>query len=169
MGPGDAIASCFGKYIEVRGRASRMEFWWFVGFLVMGSTAVALLDGQLIRWVFPERPYVTGIRRDGFLSFLFCLLVAPPTLAVAWRRMHDTGRSGFELFLPLIMATGLAIFTIFAGILVARLGSVTMLRFLGHVAITGCALVPIVLLWWLVQPGEPFTNSYGPQPEELDR
>ena len=60
----EAIRTCLGKYIEVRGRASRHEFWWFVLFLVAGSTAAALADAQLTRMALPDDP-VPMLRRDG--------------------------------------------------------------------------------------------------------
>ena len=169
MGPGDAIATCLGKYIEVRGRASRPEFWWFVAFLLVGSTAASLMDGQVTRWMFPDRVTTTEIRRDGLLSLIFCLVVAPPAICAAWRRMHDTGRSGFELCFPCILAAGCLIVALTASILLSQLGIQTLLRLLGQLAMAGCAIAPVVLLWWLLQPGDPHANAYGPRPKDAVR
>ncbi|MBM7068355.1 DUF805 domain-containing protein [Actibacterium sp. 188UL27-1] len=169
MGPADAIATCLGKYIEVRGRASRPEFWWFVAFLIAGATLAALLDGQLTRWLFPGRGYMTELRRDGLLSLIFCLMTTPPALCAAWRRMHDTGRSGLELFFPCILAAGCLVVALTASILLAQFGIRTLMAVFGQIAMAGCAIAPLVLFWWLLQPGDPNANAYGPRPTGSDR
>lgn len=81
----DAIKTCFSKYADFSGRASRPEYWWFVLFIVVASIVLSMI------WT----P----------LSGLFYLGVIVPSLAAASRRLHDTDRSGwFQLigFIPLI-------------------------------------------------------------------
>ena len=45
MGFGQAISTCFSKYVTFQGRARRSEFWWWVLFIVIGSTIAGFLDG----------------------------------------------------------------------------------------------------------------------------
>ena len=86
------------KYAEFNGRARRSEYWWFVLINVLVSMAIMLLDMFM------------GL---GFLSFVYALAVLLPSLAVAVRRLHDTGRSGWWIlvgFVPLIGAIVLLVF-----------------------------------------------------------
>ena len=167
MGPGDAIATCLAKYIEVRGRASRPEFWWFVAFLFLGSTVTAMADAQLTRALFPgaEPPI---LQRDGMLSFLFAVGVLPPFCAVAWRRMHDTGRSGFELFQPLILVSAFVVLSFFGGGVLVQIGLIGPGILLGLSFAVSMGFAALMLLFWLIEPGQPFENEFGPAPTHDD-
>jgi uncharacterized membrane protein YhaH (DUF805 family) len=83
---GESISTCFAKYAEFNGRASRSEYWWWFLFTVLVSAA-------------------TGIVSD-ILSALFSLAVVLPSLAAGARRLHDTNRSGWLLLLWLIPFIG---------------------------------------------------------------
>ena len=78
-----AVKTCFNKYAEFNGRAARPEFWWFALFQFV---VVVVLD--------------TIYRPLGGLASLAMLL---PGLAVAARRLHDIGKSGWFLLLLLIL------------------------------------------------------------------
>jgi len=78
----DAVKTCFAKYADFSGRASRSEYWWFVLFEV-----IVLIVAQLIH------QYVYAIAALGFLL---------PALAAGARRLHDIGKSGWFLLLGLI-------------------------------------------------------------------
>lgn len=84
----DAIKMCFAKYADFKGRAPRAEFWWWQLF----SFIVALVLG----WV----PIV---------GWLISLALFVPSLAVAWRRLHDIGKEGGWWFLCLIPLVGMII------------------------------------------------------------
>ena len=78
MGFGDAIRTCFSKYIVFEGRASRPEYWWFFLFYFIVYAVAAVVDTSL------DTGYVVA----GIVGLVFFL----PLLAAAIRRLHDTGR-----------------------------------------------------------------------------
>lgn len=85
MGFFEAIQVCFSRYATFSGRASRPEYWWWVLFVVLGSVGTAIVNDKL--------------------SLLFSLGTLLPFLAVAARRLHDIGKSGWwQLvgFIPLL-------------------------------------------------------------------
>ncbi|MGW3046168.1 DUF805 domain-containing protein [Kitasatospora sp. NPDC001159] len=81
------------KYARFRGRARRREFWMFTLFSGIVSFVAGFLDGLL---------------HTGYLiSLVYALVVWIPTLAVGFRRLHDTGRSAWWLLLSLVPGVGL--------------------------------------------------------------
>lgn len=81
----EAVTSCFSRYATFSGRASRSEYWWWTLFVVLVTVGGAMVNDTL----------------SGLLSLATLL----PFLAVAARRLHDIGRSGWwQLvgFIPLL-------------------------------------------------------------------
>lgn len=77
----DAINSCFKKFMNFKGRASRAEFWWFfLLFFVVEFLCVQIL---------------------GDMGLVLILPLLIPLYAVGARRMHDIGRTGWWLLLYL--------------------------------------------------------------------
>lgn len=79
-----AVKTCFAKYADFNGRATRSEYWYFFLF--------NFIVGIVLGWI-------------PFLGWLVSLALLVPSLAVAWRRLHDMGKSGaFYLFIliPLV-------------------------------------------------------------------
>jgi uncharacterized membrane protein YhaH (DUF805 family) len=95
MGFGDAVRTCFQKYAEFKGRASRPEYWWF--FL---SYVIVYIVGALI---------VGAVRGLAFLLWIILIAYFIPLLAAAVRRLHDTGRSGWWYLIGLIPLVGFII------------------------------------------------------------
>lgn len=92
------------KYAEFSGRARRTEYWMFVLFNVIVAIVLAVVDGVL------------GTRTEtglGILGSLYSLAVLIPGIAVAVRRMHDTGRSGFFLLIGFVPCVGAIILLVF--------------------------------------------------------
>ena len=93
------------KYAVFSGRARRKEYWFFVLFNVIIAIVLSVIDG-----VAGTMSADTGF---GLLSGLYSLAVLIPGIAVAVRRLHDRGRSGWWLliaFIPLIGAIVLLVF-----------------------------------------------------------
>jgi uncharacterized membrane protein YhaH (DUF805 family) len=94
-----AVQSCLAKYVTFAGRAARSEFWYWQLFLIVGGLVAGIFD------------FGIGLHSKP-LGSLFWLLTLLPMLAVAARRLHDTGHSAWWLllyFVPLIGWIGLLV------------------------------------------------------------
>jgi uncharacterized membrane protein YhaH (DUF805 family) len=93
------------KYATFSGRAQRAEYWYFVLFYLVGYFALIMLDSALGLW--------SKEAEAGVLSSIFALGVLLPFIAVATRRLHDIGKSGWwQLigFIPLLGGIVLIVF-----------------------------------------------------------
>lgn len=98
MGMKEALTSVFNNYANFEGRARRSEYWFFSLFNLLVSFAFAAL-------LMLPREHSALYRLVQGLSSLYSLAVFIPGLAVSWRRMHDIGKSGgniFWAFLPIV-------------------------------------------------------------------
>ncbi len=136
----EAVTVCFQDYYTFSGRARRPEFWWFWLFLVVVSLVLSVIDSVIF-----GRDMLLG------LNGLFGLLTFLPQLAVAWRRMHDTGRPGWFSLLPVVPTVPLLI--IDPGDPVPEL-----------VLLYASVALVIVVLVWLVLPSRSGENRFGPEP-----
>ncbi len=82
---------CLKQYADFKGRARRTEYWMFVLFCGLAGFVAGLLDSLLGIQVF---------------TYLLSLAILVPSLAVAVRRLHDIGKSGWYYFLCLIPLIG---------------------------------------------------------------
>ncbi|WP_430786531.1 DUF805 domain-containing protein [Virgibacillus flavescens] len=87
------------NYVGFSGRARRKEYWMFalINFLI--ATALSIL-GRLIDI-------------ENILSSIYSLFVLLPGLAVAFRRLHDTGKTGAWVLIALIPIIGWIILIVF--------------------------------------------------------
>jgi uncharacterized membrane protein YhaH (DUF805 family) len=98
MGFVDAVKSGFSNYVNFQGRARRSEYWFWFLFTFLLTFVASIIDGMM------------GMYLLGGLAFLATVL---PSIAVAVRRLHDTGRSGFWLFIALVPLVGFIVLIIF--------------------------------------------------------
>lgn len=101
-----AVRTCFSKYVDFSGRARRSEFWYWALFYVLVGIVTGLIDRALGTTFGVNDSY-------GLLGTLFGLAVLLPGLAVAARRLHDTGRSGLWLLLIIIVFFGWIVLLVF--------------------------------------------------------
>ena len=88
------------RYATFEGRARRAEFWWFwlanvIVFVVLAILAAAVSN---IIWV---------------LYALYGLAMIIPSIAVAIRRLHDTGKTGWLLLLGFVPIVGPIVLLVF--------------------------------------------------------
>lgn len=86
------------QYADFSGRARRKEYWMFVLFNMIFAIVAMILDNIL------------GIAMEGIgygpLYGLYVLAMLIPGLAVAVRRLHDVGKSGWMILITLIPLIG---------------------------------------------------------------
>jgi len=87
------------KYATFTGRARRTEYWMFALFNIIIIAVLTFLDTLM------------GI--PGVLSGLYSLAVFLPGLAVAVRRLHDTGKSGWWILIALVPFIGFIVLLVF--------------------------------------------------------
>ena len=101
-----SISTCMRKYVTFSGRATRSEFWWFFLFTILVNLAATsqassfvpiLLDGQ--NMTENESSYFLNNFFFLYLSTITSLILLLPSLAVAVRRLHDVGRSGWWILI----------------------------------------------------------------------
>jgi uncharacterized membrane protein YhaH (DUF805 family) len=83
---GESIQTCFSKYADFNGRASRSEYWWWFLFVFLTTVAASMVSETV--------------------SGLFSLAILLPGLAVGARRLHDINKSGWLQLLYLIPLVG---------------------------------------------------------------
>ncbi len=88
------------KYATFSGRARRSEYWWWYLFV----TIVYIVAGILDRAV--GLTYSDTTVGGGWIATIALIVFFIPNLAVAVRRLHDTGRSGWWLLIGLIPIIG---------------------------------------------------------------
>lgn len=128
----DSIKSCINKYATFKGRAPRSEYWWFILFYI--------LVFSISYAVFAGIGYMIGSFKGMFLACLICaaliiLMFFIPLLAVAVRRLHDTGRSGWwmllsfapQLLQPVVYFVGIGTLGLFGVIIGFAYGALTLI------------------------------------------
>ena len=93
------------KYAVFSGRAQRAEYWYFILFNLIIGIVLGVIDGMFGLFS-PE----IGI---GILGGIFSLAMFIPSLAVLFRRLHDTGRSAWWFFIILIPLIGFIVLIVF--------------------------------------------------------
>jgi uncharacterized membrane protein YhaH (DUF805 family) len=77
-----AVTTCFNKYANFEGRASKSEYWWWWLFVLLATIGCSIVSEKL--------------------ADLVILVTFVPSLAVASRRLHDVNRSGWWQLIELI-------------------------------------------------------------------
>ncbi|MGJ8583428.1 MAG: DUF805 domain-containing protein [Marinosulfonomonas sp.] len=167
MGFTKSVKTCLSKYVVFSGRAQRSEYWWFVLFVILVNVGLAVL-GAVLFGTDPE----TG-QGSNLLNSVFQLAILLPLLAAGWRRLHDTGRPGWYLLLPMafsiammfMLLTGVAVFSALeTGVEDPETlrGPAVFFGATGLMAMYAIQLVlSVLMIWWLSRPSQEGTNEYG--------
>lgn len=174
-----AVRQCLRKYANFSGRATRAEFWWWSLVCYLAIAMVAVLDGVLSAlFVALGIPFISP------LGLLLAVGVFLPSLAVAVRRLHDIGKSGWWLLLwyAIYLVASLTILvSVFVLLFLLAFGAMGGSDFRENVTGTGGQVVVIfflivggamaamllVCIWalvWLVKQGQNSPNRYGADP-----
>jgi len=92
------------KYAQFSGRASRSEFWYFALFYVILAFIVVLIDTLVINPMLGETASESA--QGGILQLVVALALLIPSISIAIRRLHDIGKSGWWLLIPLVPVIG---------------------------------------------------------------
>ena len=92
------------NYVNFQGRARRKAYWMFVLFNIIAIVVLGMIDGAL---------GLGGQSGYGILSGIYSLAIILPGLAVAVRRLHDTGRSGWWMLIGLVPVVGPIVLLVF--------------------------------------------------------
>ena len=87
------------KYAVFSGRARRAEYWYFLLFNLIVVVVLSIIDAAA-----GTNPLLSGI---------YTLAVLLPSIGVAIRRLHDTGRSGWWILIALIPLVGAIVLLVF--------------------------------------------------------
>jgi len=87
----DYFKKVLKQYADISGRASRSEYWYFVLFNACFAISLALL--------------MVLVPSIGIAYILYALAMIVPGFCVTVRRLHDIGKSGWNLlfaFIPIV-------------------------------------------------------------------
>jgi uncharacterized membrane protein YhaH (DUF805 family) len=78
----DAVKDGFNRYADFSGISSRAQYWYFILATNLASFVGSFIAGDMV-------------------GNLISLVTILPTIAVAVRRMHDVGKSGWFILVPI--------------------------------------------------------------------
>jgi uncharacterized membrane protein YhaH (DUF805 family) len=85
----EAVQQALKNYANFKGRSTRPQYWWFYLFAIICSYAPILIASAV------DMPMIATIGTIASLALLI------PNLAAGVRRLHDVGKSGWFLLVPI--------------------------------------------------------------------
>lgn len=156
-GFGEAIKLYFKNYVNFKGRSTRSEYWFSYLFVFLISIACNILN-----MIFP------------IFTLLASMVFLLPTLAIQFRRFHDTGRKGTIVLISHIITS---VFSTFGTIMLIMLllGALGVMpdysdtkALFTFIGICLMSIFPLVLNIYCIvifcQPSVPEANKYGRAP-----
>lgn len=144
-----AIKVYFANYANFKGRSTRAEYWWAMLFVFLLSLVIEFIGSDA-------------------LSVIVALGLMIPNWAIATRRLHDIGKSGWWV-VGFTVATLIICGVSFGSMIAAIFSGADPLSVVMNSAISiyvGRFLILAISIWalvWLVKPSGP-CNQYGPNP-----
>jgi uncharacterized membrane protein YhaH (DUF805 family) len=86
----------FKKYAIFSGRSTRSEFWYFV----LANFLIQLIIG-IIEAVIGGLTGAPSTGKVGLMGTIYSFLVLVPSIAIAARRLHDAGLTGWFMLIPI--------------------------------------------------------------------
>lgn len=103
---GQSISRCFSKYCTFTGRASRSEYWWWILFTAIIGLLFGISSG--LQSIHESSPSGLPV-----ISYIVSAVLFLPSLGVLFRRLHDTGKSGWWWLIGFIPVVGTIILIVF--------------------------------------------------------
>ena len=174
MGFFEAVKTCLKKSFVFKGRARRSEFWWWT--LFSTSFIVSLLAEEISE----DNVLLMVLYTLGLLAL--CVYLGIANFAVATRRLHDIGRSGWWYGATLIFGVVWGVWMVvkmfgiiggmnpahvdvqsdaFALTLLKEMWAVVLIPFVIYIAYS------ILLLVWYCKDSQPGANKYGENPKGI--
>ena len=82
------------QYSDFKGRSRRKEYWMFILINLIITVGLGFLDRSL-------GTTYGDLNEEGYIETFYGLAVLLPYLAVTARRMHDVGKSGWYMLIPI--------------------------------------------------------------------
>ncbi len=146
----------FENYANFKGRARRSEYWYYTLATIIISIILSIIDEVL------------GLKfgsNQGILNTIYSFAVFLPGLAVAVRRFHDVGKSGWMLVIMYVGIIALAVVSVVSGFAIGMAGD----NF-GAAVIIPILLIFGLVIWLLVilcTDGDEGPNEYGADPKSF--
>jgi uncharacterized membrane protein YhaH (DUF805 family) len=160
MGPVKAVKTCFRKYATFTGRASRSEYWWFCGFIVVGVIACQFIDGPFFNatiFAIPQEFIPT--------TEFFLLLTLLPSISVAARRLQDTGLNGRPWVIAMFFVEAINYWLTYVELTDAPVSVEDKDPY--FLVFIGWAIFEVIVLILAIRPSQPGTNKFGSNPHEV--
>lgn len=107
---GTAVQRAFYNYCNFYGRASRSEFWWFYLFTVIVAFILSSIETFFAFTAGAGSPVSIFAYS---LECLFAIAIFLPQLGLSVRRLHDIGKSGWNLLWALLPIAGAIILLVY--------------------------------------------------------
>ncbi len=176
MGFFEAVKTCLKKSFVFKGRARRSEFWWWTLFSTVFGFIVTLPAEEISE----DNVLLTVLYALGLLAL--CVYLGIANFAVATRRLHDIGRSGWWYGATLIFGVVWTVWMVvkmfgiiggmnpahvdvesdaFAFTLLKEMWAVVLIPYVIYIAYS------ILLLVWYCKDSQPGANKYGENPKGI--
>ena len=153
-----SISTCFRKYADFSGRASRSEFWWFMVFAFFVFGVSNGIDDEILI-----------ATKTNIVSFSVGVLMFWPITAVSIRRLHDVGISGSSA-LKFFAVTAVMLLLVFAIPYLPFEGATVVLA-ISILVILGIIVVLflyIIAMHHMMADSHPHPNQYGDCPKQIE-
>ncbi|WP_298858598.1 DUF805 domain-containing protein [uncultured Sulfitobacter sp.] len=96
-----ALKDGFARFVDFKTRSTRSQYWWFTLWSIIVSVITGVIDLSL------------GMGDTGPIGLMASLVFFLPSIAVAIRRLHDIGRTGWWMLLVFIPLIGWIVLIVF--------------------------------------------------------